>query len=408
MGLRKLLSIICAAAVVVTSAGVFVVTTRDGGIGATEIEKRLGWVDDCLRQGRVVSGLTGKQYSSEVDGRALCAADSLGNVSGMKETTLLIDNLIKRARGDEEVRLACHNILHEVGRQAWTRSSERSLVLGYETCGMGYYHGAMTTALDAGGQESNLKYLLEFCRRLADVPTNGASANPSDRGTGFYDPARNDLCMHGIGHALAGITTTIETGAKTCADVIVNSRVSDPSVCFSGFLNEYLVLNPTNGEDPTVAVAPCAAPGVEGSFVKQCVKYMLANNNIPSSLAREFCLTQSEEWSVRGCWAAVGWVGGIKELMIGENEEKGKALVKDPAAFARYAEALCAGDRTFECEDHLISEVGQVVLDFPTMERICTNYSTREFRQKCAENIEKLRSVQGLGTGRGNSTDSAQ
>lgn len=408
MGLRKLLSIICAAAVVVSSAGVFVVVTRDQGIGPAEIEKRLAWVDDCLSSpDQVVSGLTGKQYNNQVDGRALCAADSLGNVAGMEETTALIDGLIEQAKQNEEVRLACHNILHEVGRQAWSRSGEGSLVLGYETCGMGYYHGAMTTALDTDGQKTNLKYLLEFCRRLADVPQNGSLTRPSDSGEGFYDQAKNSLCMHGIGHALAGISSTIESGAEICTDVVVNSKASDPNVCFSGFLNEYLFLKPTNGEDPMEAVGPCSTSGVTDAFVKQCVKYMLANNSISSAKAREFCITQTDEWVYRGCWAAVGWVGGIKELLVGENEEKGKALVKDPAAFTRYAEALCAGDQTTECADNLLSEVSQVVLDFPTMERICENYSTRKMQKKCMANIRDLISVQGFGTGQDEGGSSA-
>jgi hypothetical protein len=406
MPVRKLLSIFCAAVVLVSSAGILVITSRDNMIGAAELEKRFAWAQECLENpNKVVSGLTGKRYKDNVRERTLCAAESVANVSGMVNVRLLVDGLIERSQRDEEFRSACHDILHEVGRYAWLDSSEESLIQGYDTCGMGYYHGAMTSALAEGKQQSNLNHLLEFCEELAFVPGSASKARATVDGKKLYDPGKNSLCMHGIGHALAGVVKSIQNGAELCSDVIVYSIESDPSVCFTGFMNEYLVLNPPARSTPAEAVSQCDETAVTGSFIKQCVKYMLAFNDIKSSEAREYCMQQNEEWVVRGCWSAVGWVGGIKELMIGENAEKGKALLKDPKGFATYVETVCAGDKTSECMAHLFSEVGQVALDTSVMEAICRNLTVAASREGCLNTVGGLSSVQDLGSERPERTE---
>ena len=397
MPLRKLLGILCAGIVLLSSAGIYAITSGDNKISAAELEKRFKWAEDCLENpDTVISGLTGKRYRDNVRERSLCAADSMTNVSGMTNVRILVDGLIERAQKDELFRSACHDILHEVGRYAWLESNEESLIIGYDTCGMGYYHGAMTSALTDGKQKSNLNHLLKFCEELAFVPGTSNKARATVDGKKLYDPGKNSLCMHGIGHALAGVVNNIQNGAELCTDVIVYSIDSDPSVCFTGFMNEYLVQNPPERSTPAQAVSKCESKAVTGSFIKQCIKYMLALNDIKSSEARDYCMQQNEEWVVRGCWSAVGWLGGIRELMIGVNAEKGRALLKDPTGFATYVESVCAGDKTNECQDHLFSEVGQVVLDTSIMEDICRKLTVEATREKCLNTVSGLSSVQDL------------
>ena len=397
MQMRRLLSLICASALLITSGLVYITATRSSVMGSAELEKRFAWVDACLENpDQVVSGLTGMSYEKSAGDRAICAANSLGNVASIEERVILIDELLQRAQKNEEIRQACHNILHEIGREAWEYSKKDSLILGYETCGMGYYHGAFTTSLANGGENNNLSYLLNFCKRLAKSTelTNGMP-NPK-KGEIFYNNVKNALCMHGVGHALAGIGKTIKEGYQVCSKVTGYNPKEDPSICFGGFLNEYMITHATKEKDPNKAVEPCSAAELEGLFIKECVKYMLTKNDIPSANTRFFCAQQSKEWALRGCWAAVGWIGGIKELLVGTNTEAGKDLLRDPTGFARYVESVCAGDTTFECDDHLFSEVGQTVLDSTLMLSICEKLSVLANRERCTKNIQGLSGVQGI------------
>ena len=371
--------------ILVVIAGV--VTTKSmsrntSTITAAELNLRLEWVEDCMTAERATSKLTGKDWGFGPGGRALCAADTYGNPRSIEEVDLMIRTVIDASKKNEMIRSACHDILHQVGVSAWLVGEKKSLIKGYSLCGMGYYHGLMSEALvGKDDRERNIAELVKFCSTMS-LDT-----------TGKIDWGMNAQCSHGIGHAIGGVIAEMNIGEALCENVIVHRAAEDKKLCFTGALNQYILLHPAETNEPSKEVKTCKE--FAGDNLRDCYTFTLFYLKAKAPEVQSFCMTLPEGIERIGCWRGVGMIVSHEELFAGEGTP-GYKLAQQPTSFAQYIEEICSGDSTTQCISQLIAEAAEKVLNPELMMKTCDEFVQNQAKNDCIRIISTMRNIHDL------------
>lgn len=367
---RKFLAFVTVAAFVATASLAFMSSAREALPGKEERAKMMSMFLNCVD----APGSGG--VAKIVQG---CVSSTYSKAKTTEENQMILDTIVAAAKKNQRVRSACHDVLHEMGSDAWLSFKQEALVGTDVSCGMGYYHGAMREVLrTSGNQRADLDALRLFCERLSSSPENSGTDVRS-------------LCYHGIGHALGGVADEFDEGKNVC-DGVAARDTEERRICVGGFLNEYLQTNDDNVVSPAAAETRCE-DYENTNLLVECIMFSIKYGNISSEVTAEHCRTLVKGPYAEGCWSAVGMIHGSLEL-FDEKGVEGSDLVNDPARFASHIEKTCDGDATTKCSTNLVALSSQSLLNPAAMILVCANMVDPKARSACEMQVNNLAGTQ--------------
>lgn len=384
LGMRLRPVLIVTMSLMLVISGVFTVRSVMSGsqdLSSQELGMRMSWVEACMGGPSAVNKATGTDFGNRPNSRLLCALEAFGKPQTMGDVSSMVKAVMSTAKENDAVRPACHDLLHEVGVNAWKVAKEGSLVEENFACGMGYYHGLMSEAL-LGEQErlNSIDSLVEFCKEMVQVD-------------GQIDSGKNYQCSHGVGHAIGGVVTDLETSLPLCDRVVLFDAERDRRLCFTGALNQFVIMNPLETPDPEVAVARCAP--FDGQRRTDCYSFSIYNVRNTPEVLKAYCGSLTEEFARNGCWRGVGMFESHMVIFAGD-KTIGARLLKDPSEFANYMVDACTGDPTANCVSQLSAEAAEQVLNPDLMGQICVELRTSAMRSECLGVVTAMKSVHTL------------
>ena len=374
--LTSVLTVLCLVAA--TFAGVVYHNSTDSTISAKELALRLQWVNKCHTAFPVVS-MGGTVYHDTFEGRITCAVESYGSAKNFQDIEVMLDSITENAGKNDVARAACHDVVHNIGADAWKLFGERALIYNQGDCGMGYYHGLMSVALEGEiDKAKQVKILERFCVQYP------VSENEDERGVKTY-------CVHGIGHAIGGHVEDLQEAYKLCNGVAVHDAYVAKMDCFGGALNQFAVVNRFNGSAEN-QMKFC--DGFKERFLRECVRYMIYSSSATVEEITPMCNAMPEGQRREGCYSAVGMTASHKVLFGGGMQ--GFYLRDNPKEFAEYIEKICAGDTSPYCVRHTIAEVSEQILNPDIIMNTCNAFNRDFDKNTCTKIVDLLRKVQTL------------
>jgi hypothetical protein len=307
-----------------------------------------------------------------------CAYKVIPAAASVAQAQQLLDALAEAGRLDPAARSACHDLAHEVGTKAWRSLGNKALTVGLDSCGYGYYHGAMRESIvGEDDPRSGVERLREFCSRQV------AQYDVSDR----RQFISWKLCAHGVGHALGGAVTELGLGIDLCGPIRTELVDDGDVTCVTGLLNELSVgswgLRVTT---TSVALQRCAA--VPARYKQVCSSYSNFYADIPLDTLTKECNTLNDEY-VEGCWEAVARSANHEVLFTGGDSE-GARLLERPREMAAYVENLCASDRGYSCFEGFFTELSQFALDPPKLVEVCRALADQRRSMACEQAMSEM------------------
>jgi len=367
-----------------TVSGLFTIGSfvkESQGISEKELKLRLDWVSGCMEGIPAVNKETGQDFGSHQNSQLMCALDAFGKPESVKDASSMVAAVVKASKNNSGLRSACHDLLHEIGVNAWRVGGEDSLVDDNFTCGMGYYHGLMSEALLGKKKRvESIDRLVLFCQEMVKKGEE-------------VDPGKNYQCAHGVGHAIGNVIKDLKDALPLCDQVVLYSAEWDKRLCFTGALNQFVVVNPLETADPDKAVERCQP--FDGFKRTDCYTFALYNLRANSDVLKAYCKTLTEEYSRNGCWRGAGMFESHVVIFAGDRAI-GNELIKDPVRFANYMMDACDGDPTANCVAQLSAEAAEQVLDPELMKRTCAELRTNAMRNECIGVVSAMRNVHTL------------
>jgi hypothetical protein len=105
-------------------------------------------ISNCSHQG------TGQEKDT-------CYHANLNKNLSLKDIENVVISINNLRKTDQELNIACHQITHILGVQAYQKHQAASLITGYKTCQEGYYHGLMSEVINS--TDNYLEKLNAFC-----------------------------------------------------------------------------------------------------------------------------------------------------------------------------------------------------------------------------------------------------
>src|SRR4051812_1986083 len=210
--------------------------------------------------GRGAGSLRGRQAIAACDGaqsidfacyerryRALGAAEGPGAA---------VRDLARLAGRVGYVRVACHQLMHGIGRAAGMRSGLRAFGQGDESCSSGYYHGVVEAVMARMGAATVERDPARVCapfRRRAPF------------GLAHYN------CVHGMGHGFMGVFRSDLFRSLDACGALPDRWERDQ--CVGGVFMENLTAlgnprRPSRALRPTQPLYPCTA--VAARYKHEC------------------------------------------------------------------------------------------------------------------------------------------
>lgn len=168
-----------------------------------------------------------------------CVAFFGNKIKNIGENTLQIKNIVRLINSNQKYNYLCHDILHALGGIANKKYKDESLITGLDSCGWGYYHGAMQESLSAVGPseiKNKVTKLKDFCTLLANIPNKEIAVEriksgeytvidisklyPNKYGDSYYiDNSMLTFCGHGIGHAIGESLNNLKDISNACLSI---------------------------------------------------------------------------------------------------------------------------------------------------------------------------------------------
>jgi hypothetical protein len=290
------------------------------------------------------NGVKYKLSEDELPAKLKCINDISSNIKTLKYLETNVKNIINAANQNTKYSYLCHDFLHELGSYGYLKFKQDSLILGLDSCGWGYYHGAMLMSLKnispnkVAGKITELK---EFCYRLAHEPSVlvvsenrkksdfdqyadvGVDGNNEFSKPYFIDYSKFTFCGHGIGHAIGESFDTLEELTNYCSTLYdikkdpgyelmqrnveteltgigaelngvrdIGTKIDDE--CFSGAMNSIMIRNLFNKENVAFKnlkngsfdnieniLSQCSVvTPINGRLVSNCIRYAIAYSDI--------------------------------------------------------------------------------------------------------------------------------
>jgi hypothetical protein len=184
----------------------------------------------------------GTSYNIEEDelpAKIRCVKKYTKEIKSITDIEKNVKNLVNAANSTKRFNYLCHDFLHEIGTFAYSSFREESLIVGLDSCGWGYYHGAMLMSLSGNSDYNNIEEKIEnlkkFCYRLSHEPDNNkVEKDKLDGGFNIYTDVSGEdtaefakpynieypkftFCGHGIGHAIGESFNELSEMANFCS-----------------------------------------------------------------------------------------------------------------------------------------------------------------------------------------------
>jgi len=258
------------------------------------ISKKLKLAEKCLKNN--------EKYYIKIK----CATDVYSNPKNITELREMINYLIIQADKNKILASACHDILHELGSKAFIKFNDDSLFYEYYTCGFGYIHGVMSTAIsNTEESEKIIEKLNKFCINLENKTKNTLNQ-----------------CHHGIGHAIGSNNNTIVEQTKLC-ELLESDNPRDTTDCVSGSYNQYFLDN-TLENNGKIELSINKCNNLIDTTLLECIKFALMYTNLPSSEIKKFCDQQfknNDIYKYYGCLRSTAMLAVHNEISnVDENK----------------------------------------------------------------------------------------
>jgi len=289
----------------------------------------------------------GTKYEVEEDempAKLKCLNDISRNIKKVESLEEIVKNIVKATNQNNKHNYLCHDFLHELGSYGYLKFKQKSLILGLDSCGWGYYHGAMLMSLkniSSNQIADKITELKEFCYKLAHEPsvkvvTDNRKKSDFDQYADvgvedsaefskpyFIDYSKFTFCGHGIGHAIGESFNTLEELTNYCSALYdikkdpgyelmqrnvnveltgigaelngvkdIGTKIDDE--CFSGAMNSIMIrnlfnkenvgfINLNNGSFDNIEsiISQCSViTKINGRLVSNCIRYAIAYSEI--------------------------------------------------------------------------------------------------------------------------------
>jgi len=330
---------------VITSFSIYY-TVNTNNINKKEINEKIilclttEWGKDAI----LPNGTKYKITEDELPAKLKCLRDISKNIKKISNLEENVNNIIKATNKNNKFSYLCHDFLHELGSYGYLKFKQNSLILGLDSCGWGYYHGAMLMSLkniSSNHIDDKITELKEFCYRLAHEPNElvvTESRKKSDfdqyadvgvEGSDiftipyFIDYSKFTFCGHGIGHAIGESFDKLEDLTNYCSTLYdikkdpgyelmqrnveteltgigaelngirdIGTKIDDE--CFSGAMNSIMIRNLFNKENVAFKylsngsftnidsiISQCSVvTPINGRLVSNCIRYAIAYSDI--------------------------------------------------------------------------------------------------------------------------------
>jgi len=242
------------------------------------------WVEGSI----LPNGISFKENKEEISAKIDCLSFFSKKIKKISEVRESIKTIVMSSENNIENSFLCHDFLHELGSISYIKFKKKSLQPGFDSCGWGYYHGAMLMSLKninkedlknaledcnilsicLSGKNNNNKNtiklkineLLDFCYKLSNEPNIYLVNESNDSGLFKYseigvegnnefskpyyiDYSKFTFCGHGIGHAIGENFDNLDEIAENCSTLY---RAKDDPYINSEQFNKNLQLQISN------------------------------------------------------------------------------------------------------------------------------------------------------------------
>lgn len=237
-----------------------------------------------LEPGTYVYRVSSQHLGNPYEARLHCARIATAEDFRVEELAPVLASVFNANPSGTDASALCHDIAHEVGRNAYAALGSDALIPGYGDCGFGYYHGAMQYVVTQETLGEKLTELVEFCR---------AVASREDPGEGPTYLNYWSFCSHGVGHSVGTAGVGFEQAQEACLAMdhpnerpfseVVQSGFSGAPLynpgeleCFAGYLNEVMLARERTGQGAqSVNDAVRECDPLEFPWSMRCVSYAL-------------------------------------------------------------------------------------------------------------------------------------
>lgn len=312
-----------------------VINKQKGNSSIKEIEMIVKNISNCSHQG------TGQEKDT-------CYHANLNKNLSLKDIENVVISINNLRKTDQELNIACHQITHILGVQAYQKHQAASLISGYKTCQEGYYHGLMSEVINS--TDNYLEKLNAFCSN-------------SYLETGNKEDWERNICFHGIGHALGNNAVPGEN--KTFYKLLVedcNKMAQDDlraATCFDGGLAEYHIKSSMGEVDcvslPKKYIKTCYRILYHFAFAKE----LSQTNNLEEMVAKfptfdQTCLAADQSYQYKyekllGCKGALSMSFLTNVLSVSLNGQPPIFATLDKEQLSSYYNKVCGEVEKQEC-----------------------------------------------------------
>ena len=426
-------------------------------------EKLSSNIEKCILATFDVGSILPNGHKVEENDRDLgikmdCVAFFGNKIKNLNDSTLQVKNIVKLINNNKKYNYLCHDILHALGGIANKKYKNKSLIIGLDSCGWGYYHGAMQESLrgsDASRVKEKVTDLKDFCTLLAHIPDKELAVEriksgefsvldlykqyPEKYSDSYYiDNSRFTFCGHGIGHAIGeslGNLIDMSDGCSSLYDVTKDSmyavmqrqakmnKVADindlrnylnlgvkiDEECFSGAMNsvmlktlfdesEYIFTGLEKGSftDFSEIIRQCSPLASNAKFyVSVCIRYALAySDELNINDMINKCRDLQDNNS--DIFLIRGCYSGLGHKL---SFQRGKNSVieeseSDPNKVSEHIYRTCGYEKETFCVDRFALEYLQQVRDGLFMTRVCNGILVEYQIKACLETVNSMSNIQ--------------
>ena len=277
-----------------------------------------------------------------------CYHQNINKNLSLPDIKNIIAKLNELRKSDQQLNIACHQITHILGAQAYQKHQNDSLIHGYTTCQEGYYHGLMSEVINS--TDNYLEKLNDFC-------------STSYLETGNKEDWERNICFHGIGHALGN--NALAGDNKTFYKQLVKDCDNNDkeelraATCFDGGLAEYHIKSSMSEVDcynlPKKYIKTCYRILYHFAFAKD----LSQTNNLEEMVAKfpvfdQTCLSANQSYQYRyekllGCKGALSMSFLTNVLSVSLDGQPPIFATLDKEQLTTYYNRVCGEVEKQEC-----------------------------------------------------------
>ena len=311
------------------------------------IDKQKG--NSSLREiSKIVENISNCSYESSQKIQDKCYRQHINKNLSLKDIFNIITKINELRKSDQQLNIACHQITHILGVQAYQKHQNNSLIHGYTTCQEGYYHGLMSEVINS--TDNYLEKLNDFC-------------STSYLETGNIEDWERNICFHGIGHALGNnaLAGDNQTFYKQLVEDCNNIAKEDirAATCFDGGITEYHLGSEMSENDcsnlPQKYIKTCYRILYHFTFVKD----LSQTNNLEEMIAKfpvfdQTCLSANQSYQYRyekllGCKGALSMSFLTNVLSVSLDGQAPIFATLDKEQLTTYYNRVCGEVEKQEC-----------------------------------------------------------